>query len=122
MTADTRDQRDMSQFWRLLVFQRDRSICAECGRDCEQLRKALLLLPKKEREQTRKKLGIPKNLHSLWQCHHIRSLEEGGLTEMNNLSTRCWHCHLMETSQQNRRYGTAEPSGAGTELEAVYGW
>jgi 5-methylcytosine-specific restriction endonuclease McrA len=118
MTADTRNQRDMSRFWRLLVFQRDGGICAECGRDCEQLRKALLLLPKKEREQTRKKLGIPKHLHSLWQCHHIKSLEEGGITELANLRTLCVVCHIRETSQQNRRYGNpATPS----ELQEVFG-
>jgi 5-methylcytosine-specific restriction endonuclease McrA len=85
------------------VFERDRGVCALCGRDCvaewshiRRLRGGARL--KAHREW---RLGGRK---SLWDADHIVPvIEGGGECDLTNMRTLCLRCHRAHTAELRQR-------------------
>jgi 5-methylcytosine-specific restriction enzyme A len=74
---------------RVLVFQRDRGICAKCGKD---------VFAATERRPRARGTG------DLWQADHIIPvIEGGGECELSNFRTLCTDCHKEETKALRQR-------------------
>ena len=104
--------------WKLK--DRDKGICARCGRDCVALEKALSVIKdmgmplagwayrgwrakEKKASHLASALGItPEQVKkSLWDAHHKKAVADGGgACGLDNLETVCIWCHKKESANQ----------------------
>lgn len=105
----------------LHVLDRDKGVCALCGRDClalvAELRSQRLLDPAAYLE-TVKRLQLPRSFwrlgRRLWEMDHaIPVVEGGGSCGLENLRTLCWWCHKGETAALAKRRAEARKAVAG---------
>lgn len=90
---------------RLLVFRRDKGICAQCGTD------------------TMEGLKRPRarGTGHLWQADHIVPVVEGGgECSIENLRTLCTACHQRETNELRARLSEARKVEKAEEKLAVW--
>ncbi len=91
--------------------KRDKSICARCGRDCEEVKRAISVLtrpnPRARAITTRGRLAPVLGLtyselyKSLWEAHHKKAVKDGGgACGLDNYETVCIWCHKKETANQ----------------------
>lgn len=103
-----------SPFLRKMVYQRDGSVCSNCGCEAELTQRVFqhALAHLRFFEGARafflwQKLvvlaGFQPGQPSWWQADHILPLSEGGLDTLQNLRTLCLPCHRQETSQLKKR-------------------
>lgn len=101
------------------VFERDRGVCALCGRDCERLRAAVERVTRREYQDAprstlfyrlsrayRSQLVMAgfSTGQRLWHMDHIVPVAEGGGScGLDNLRTLCQPCHKRETAMLARR-------------------
>ena len=97
-------------YQRRAVWQRDRGVCAGCGRDTLALRYQLLGAHPSVRERLVEALlheGYSRHRLErlvLWEMDHVRPVAEGGGgTGLENLQTLCVPCHKRKTSAEGRR-------------------
>lgn len=95
---------------RRAVWLRDKSVCSRCGRDTNAIRRRL-----RETKRTGGReawlralkeldLTIGEALKTLWQAHHVKSVEEGGGgCGVEGYGTLCVWCHKAENAKQYRR-------------------
>ena len=92
------------QMVRWAVFQRDKGVCAICGRDTNAIAKALKELRWSDRtayfeyHTKLKSLGF-KPHQSLWEGDHIIPHSQGGEYVLENIRTLCVPCHKKETAK-----------------------
>lgn len=94
------------RYLRHCVFQRDRGICAECGRDTEALKAQMLELKGRARLQFARNKGVPRHRMSgsWWDADHIIPVcEGGGESDIGNLQTLCLLCHADKTRRLARK-------------------
>ena len=97
-------------YQRRAVWQRDRGLCAGCGRDTLALRRRLQRADDEERARLYQEL-LPEGFdrHALdklmlWQMDHVHPvIEGGGGSGLENLQTLCIPCHKRKTADQLRR-------------------
>lgn len=102
---------------RRAVFERDRGICALCGRDCQALEtrinerlrglvggntRQLELRARGRWHRMFQRLGVPvlsfhRLARSLWDADHTVPLVEGGANTVENMRTLCLPCHKRQT-------------------------
>lgn len=97
-------------YQRRAVWQRDRGVCAACGRDTRALRRQLAAAQGAEREWLYHRLireGYDRHrldASILWEMDHIHPvIEGGGGTGLENLQTLCVPCHKRKTASLLRR-------------------
>lgn len=98
---------------RAKTFERDRGVCALCGRDAEaierRLREWLRADPypyqRRSRRELLRRLGLIKLVdRTLWEMDHIVPvIEGGGGCGLDNLRTLCVPCHRAETRALAKR-------------------
>lgn len=111
--------------FRSLVLERDKGVCAGCGRDCLALETALNErlglayrgeLPERLRAVRWRKFllrlrpSLVTGFHlqtSLWQADHVVPLSEGGANNPSNGRTLCLMCHRSETAAGAARRAAA---------------
>lgn len=97
------------------VLERDRGVCANCGRDClaienrlGQVYAELLLTGDKtgaDHDLTRWKIQrhLPLNLTRFWAIDHIKPVwSGGGMVGLAGLQTLCLGCHADKTAIEAR--------------------
>lgn len=92
------------------VFQRDRGVCAECGKDTVAFEKQFEGIPGGPylRSKALREMGIA-NSAALWHADHIVPVSEGGgECGIENLRTLCWRCHQTVTRELRQRNSKAE--------------
>jgi hypothetical protein len=98
--------RTSPSFARLLVFKRDKGICALCGIDTKQVAQQV-----REGRLTRGEVGLPQTRRvfarklggGCWDCDHIVSVAQGGgLCGLDNLRSLCIPCHRERTAQDRK--------------------
>lgn len=96
---------------RAAVWQRDRSVCAECGTDVDAFEQTLLAKLEFERCRTQwhmrdllRRLGWGRVNwpRDLWEMDHQQPLHRGGKHELGNLRTLCVPCHKAKTADEAR--------------------
>ena len=102
------------KFWRAAVFERDRGICRDCRRDCEQLRLSLAVVRASGQfdlatlHRAMRAMGLDPH-RPLWESDHDHPLDEGGADALANVVTRCQTCHAKRTAEQAARRGRKRP-------------
>ena len=98
-------------YQRRAVWQRDRGVCAACGRDTLALRRKLKASAGEERELLCHRLlqeGYDRHRLDrliLWEMDHVHPvIEGGGGTGLENLQTLCIPCHKRKTAGQLRQW------------------
>jgi 5-methylcytosine-specific restriction endonuclease McrA len=125
------------------VRERDKGICAHCGRDIEAIHKRayhaykratrtgfaidyhqsiILYRRRMDRfEKWRKASGWPDVLRVWWEAHHITAVVEGGgLCGLDGYITLCVQCHKRESAALAARRAKPKPDVvtiAGIQLE-----
>ena len=103
-----------SSHLRMLVYRRDKGICAACGLDCEELERTVNNMNHEGSKAAKKVLrengfnvySGGYGIYSLWDADHIEPLDEGGSSwEMLNVQTLCHPCHKAKTAEQASRRG-----------------
>lgn len=114
-----------NDFLRMRVFERDKGICAACGRDCDELEQRVwgfstmlkkprhsnirraLLLPHAERTHKAVKLvaqgfaRLKSNTpRTLWEADHVEPIADGGSYALDNVQTLCQPCHIEKTADE----------------------
>ncbi len=108
------------------VEERDREVCAECGRDCRALRARLeerlghfygptstpwpLKLRACRWGKLLARLKLTRHMCSLrhlWEADHVVPVCEGGANALENLRTLCLPCHKGETRKLAARRARA---------------
>ena len=108
-------------YLREVVQQRDKGICAECGRDCEALYCELRNIQKtKDYRACREAIallnqegfsldGYSIQRGRLWQADHIVPVAEGGgECGLDNIRTLCTPCHKKATAALRKRMAAAK--------------
>lgn len=92
---------------RRAVWLRDKGVCAQCGRDTNAIRRklrALWKLSSRARwlaEIQGLSLTRSEAHRTLWQAHHVKSVEEGGgACGVEGYETLCLWCHKQENVKQ----------------------
>jgi len=131
---------------RLLVFERDRGVCHECGLDCKALKLAwwpgcwtqyqLVTYPEPHHEwrtirsrfnfarpgpgrELRAELteqGFHNMNRDLWEAHHVVARADGGSNHPDNLVTLCLRCHKAHTARQARDRADRRTEARGQKL------
>ncbi len=95
--------------WKL--YERDKGICSRCGRDCEEVQRAITTLSRFN-HQARAivdtsslakvlRLTYWEMRKSLWEAHHKKAVKDGGgACGLDNFETVCIWCHKKETATQ----------------------
>lgn len=113
---------------RAAVYERDRGVCALCGRDCAALEQELWRLRERrwqsdqdmERYQARlRELALsPYQLH-VWEADHIVPVAEGGgECGLENIRTLCIWCHRKVTAELRRRLADRRAGRVRLPMEA----
>lgn len=83
------------------VYQRDKGVCAKCGKDTDAMTRELSGLRRKswlEWQKRRAELGILGQRKTLWDADHITPVVEGGgECGLDGMRTLCLWCHKDET-------------------------
>ncbi len=96
---------------RCRVFQRDKSVCAACGTDCEWVKQQYRIMRNARREnqealwQFAVALGPYRSTgYEFWQADHIIPVSEGGgVCGLDNYRTLCLRCHKLDTALLAKR-------------------
>ena len=111
--------RTSPQYVRMIVFERDRGICAKCGLDTPSMELKLSDIFVRNRD-THERIwntlldnGFSKNRrHGLWDADHIQSIRDGGgLCGLDNYRTLCIPCHKDETRKLHKRMAVERKAG-----------
>lgn len=115
LPVNPRNRRPRERVYRGKVEERDRGVCAKCGRDTLELaRKLTAILERfyayqatwheKKRalrwEKLLRRLKLTRwtcRLRHLWEADHVVPVVEGGPNALENLRTLCLPCHKSET-------------------------
>lgn len=89
------------------VFERDRGVCAECGRDCLRLQcEAWDHLPGDgggiERWAADLLAAGFDPAGPFWEADHVEPLWAGGIDSLENVQTLCQPCHAEKTAREAR--------------------
>ena len=92
-------------YMREKVFDRDRGVCAACGKDTLALRRDLRKLDYAARRRFLAEWGLKEGSRkSLWDADHvIPVVEGGGQCDLANMRTLCLLCHRAETAVLRKR-------------------
>jgi 5-methylcytosine-specific restriction endonuclease McrA len=95
------------------VFERDRGVCAQCGRDCQAELYRLKRLRGPRRILGWSEWGLrPGQRSSLWDADHILPVAEGGgECDLSNLRTLCLRCHRQSTARLRQRLNETRSRG-----------
>lgn len=98
------------------VSERDKGVCAVCGRDTTALERELRELRRESYSawrQRRKELGLGSRTRSLWDADHVVPvIEGGGDCDLSNIRTLCIPCHKRATKELRARLKTKHPREA----------
>lgn len=85
-------------YLRAAVYQRDKGVCAKCGLDTAKLEQQLWALKtSEERDELRRRMGMPLHRTTFWDADHIVPVSEGGgLCDLSNMATLCCPCHFAK--------------------------
>lgn len=90
------------KYLRQRVWQRDKGICSQCGRDTVAQWEALAAMKFEDRLKAAVQFQIPKHrlrTGELWDAHHVIPVcKGGGEADLSNLITLCLSCHREETA------------------------
>lgn len=102
-------------YLRRKVFERDRGVCARCGKDTSSLAREIQRLwrqawggPQADEARARlKELGFEwcrGPAPHLWEAHHVIPVADGGgECDLSNIETLCRPCHRAVTAEWRRR-------------------
>jgi 5-methylcytosine-specific restriction endonuclease McrA len=87
------------------VFERDRGVCAVCGKDTDSEWRHIRRLRGLARQKALVAWGAGRR-KSLWDADHILPVSEGGgECDLDNLRTLCLRCHRQATAELRARRG-----------------
>ena len=91
------------------VFERDKGVCAQCGKDTIALRRDMRKLDYAARRHFLKHWTLREGSRkSLWDADHIVPVAEGGgQCDLANMRTLCLLCHREATAALRKRLSKA---------------
>jgi len=91
------------------VFERDKGVCAQCGKDTIALRRDMRKLDYSARRHFLKHWKLREGSRkSLWDADHIVPVAEGGgQCDLANMRTLCLLCHREATAALRKRLSKA---------------
>lgn len=87
---------------RQMVAARDQCICAECGADCDKIKRIYWRYLDEDAQAFYGDL-IGYNGRAFWEADHILERAAGGADDLGNLQTLCTQCHRRKTNWFMRR-------------------